>query len=252
MAIKCGRGPHYHETLLDVRACYNGENVETIGVVSQDFMNNGVAVAPNEPDATEKQISFVCSLAEQKLEPTEASIVKRQASEGHWGRRSISEEIARLKALPRLPVDSAYHDARESLVKATESHRTAQTPVTLEAGMYRMGETIYKVQLAVHGSGNPYAKRLTQTDECRECGRSLWGDKTDLEHKEDFGHDFQAKWKFEYAPGAIRELRPEHRMALEEAKEFGAIYGICCVCAATLTNETSIEAGIGPVCGGRV
>jgi len=57
---------------------------------------------------------------------------------------------------------------------------------------------------------------------------------------------------FVYDPGAVRRLRPEHRMSLEEAKEFGALYGTCCVCGRTLTNEDSIEAGIGPVCAGKV
>lgn len=246
MAIKCGRGPHYHETLNDVRACYNGEDVEAKPVTGP-----ANTIVADEPDATEKQISFVCSLAEQKLAPAAASVVKRQAGEGHWGRRSISEEINRLKMLPRFVADSdvitdtdrepeydsATYDFRPN-GKATESVATAQTPVTLEAGMYRMGETIYKVQLAVHGSGNPYAKRLVQIEVTVDPSRVL-----DVTEK---------VWKFEYAPGAIRDLRPEHRMTLEEAKEFGALYGTCCVCGRTLTNETSIEAGIGPVCGGRV
>lgn len=96
----------------------------------------------------------------------------------------------------------------------------------LEAGMYRTDGEIFKVQLAVHGSGRPYAKLLT------------------LHHGE--------KATFEYIPGAINRIRPEHRMTLEQAKEFGAIYGVCCNCGATLTDERSIEAGIGPVCAGRI
>lgn len=250
MAIKCGRGPHFHETLLDVRACYNGEDVEAKPVTGPVS-----TIVAEEPDATEKQIAFVCSLADQKLEPTEASIVKRQASEGYWGKRSISDEIGRLKALPSLPID--YAEAAEfaafgreqtsEYLGGQESHRTAQTPVTLEAGMYQMDETIYKVQLAVHGSGNPYAKRLVKTDRCRECDGV-----EEYDHDGVTGHKYDPKWTFEYAPGAIRELRPEHRMTLEEAKAFGALYGTCCVCGRTLTNETSIEEGIGPICGGRV
>ena len=37
-------------------------------------------------------------------------------------------------------------------------------------------------------------------------------------------------------------------MTLEEAKEFGKLYGICCRCAAILTDENSIREGIGPIC----
>lgn len=229
MPIKCGRGPHFHETINDVRACYNGDSVDTLQPPGPTS-----TVVENEAPATDKQIDFVCSLADQKLEPTEASVTKKQATEGFWGRRSISEEINRLKGLPKRPAE-----------KATESHEDGQTPVDLEAGMYRLNETIYKVQVAVHGSGRPYAKRLTAQEFCGECGEHA-------NFHDDGPHEFVTKWKFEWEKGAIQRLRPEHRMSLEEAKEFGAIYGICCVCAATLTDEKSIEAGIGPVCGKRV
>jgi hypothetical protein len=103
---------------------------------------------------------------------------------------------------------------------ASAERRTG--PVT--EGMYKVGERIFKVQKAVHGSGHLYAKELI-TD---QDGSS-----------------------FAYAPGIIRTLTLGDKMTIEEAKEFGALYGTCCVCARTLTNETSIEAGIGPVCAGK-
>lgn len=99
----------------------------------------------------------------------------------------------------------------------------AATSVT--DGMYRVGEVIYKVQRAVHGSKQLYAKRLT-----------VDGD----------------RGTFEYEQGAIRRLRPEHRMTVEEAAAFGKLYGVCCVCGRTLTDETSIERGIGPICAEKV
>lgn len=49
-----------------------------------------------------------------------------------------------------------------------------------------------------------------------------------------------------------RHERERTLITLDEAKEFGALYGTCCVCARTLTNEESISQGIGPVCGGRL
>ena len=83
--------------------------------------------------------------------------------------------------------------------------------------MYRRNETIYKVQKAVHGSGHLYAKSFSPEG-------------------------------FEYAPGAIKTLAAEDRLTVEQAKEYGALYGTCIVCGRTLTDEKSIEAGIGPVC----
>jgi len=97
--------------------------------------------------------------------------------------------------------------------------------VALEDGIYLVDGTVYKVQHAVHGSGNQYAKRLEVAS--GERGR------------------------FKYEAGAVKRIRPEHRMDLAKAKEFGAIYGVCCNCGATLTNEDSIEAGIGPVCAAK-
>lgn len=104
-------------------------------------------------------------------------------------------------------------------------------------GIHLLDGVIYKVQVAVHGSGQLYAKVLTEPS---------------------YGTDYQAgvydsKWTFEYLgrKGAFWKLSESTLMTLEQAKEFGKLYGMCCVCGATLTDERSIEAGIGPVCAGR-
>lgn len=103
-----------------------------------------------------------------------------------------------------------------------------QTPRgELEDGMYLRDGIIYKVQHAVHGSGKQYAKQLVRDED----------DATD--------------WHFEYAVGMVYKLGPSMKMSLEQAKEFGALYGTCCVCGRTLTDENSIEAGIGPICASR-
>ena len=92
---------------------------------------------------------------------------------------------------------------------------------TAPEGMHRIGDAIYKVQKAVHGSGRLYAKRLVRSGE---------------------------SWSFEFAPGMIQRLSESTRMTLTEAREWGALYGTCCVCARLLTNEQSISEGVGPVC----
>lgn len=49
--------------------------------------------------------------------------------------------------------------------------------------------------------------------------------------------------------GAIKyELRPEHRLSLEEALTFGVQTGSCAHCGITLTNKTSAMLGMGPTC----
>ena len=92
--------------------------------------------------------------------------------------------------------------------------------VTEGMWVYGPEHDVAKVQKAVHGSGNLYAKHLDP-----QTGT------------------------FEYVPGLVRLLTTQGEpMTLEMAREFGHLYGMCCVCGATLTDEKSIEAGIGPVC----
>jgi Family of unknown function (DUF6011) len=102
------------------------------------------------------------------------------------------------------------------------AERRVEDPVT-EVGAYKHDEDIYKVQKS-RQSGNLYAKILVVGDR---------------------------KGRFEYAPGAIKLLSASERMTLEQAKEYGAEFGVCCNCGATLIVEKSIEAGIGPVCAKR-
>jgi hypothetical protein len=116
---------------------------------------------------------------------------------------------------------------------ARQAPTTRAAAPAITDGMYLKDGVVYKVQVAVHGSGNLYAKRLEVEEALDADGQTV------------------ARGRFEYAPGVIRDLRPEHRMTLEQAKQFGALYGVCCRCGRTLTNEDSIEAAMGPICRGK-
>lgn len=132
-------------------------------------------------------------------------------------RKGASNMITWLGSLPK-----------KATAKAAPAPAKAER-VELDDGMYMVDGTFYKVQHAVHGSGNQYAKQAFITD---------------------LG-DGEFSVSFEYARGAIAKIRPEHKLTYEQAKEFGALYGTCCRCGKTLTDELSIALGIGPVCGGR-
>lgn len=82
--------------------------------------------------------------------------------------------------------------------------------------------TIYKVQVAKQGSGRLYAKKLTD-----------------------------GVFVYEGRSGGFRLLSAETLVDLETAAAYGRLYGVCCRCGADLTDEDSIERGIGPVCAGR-
>lgn len=57
--------------------------------------------------------------------------------------------------------------------------------------------------------------------------------------------------EFQYVGAPKRHVNHDMKLTLEQAKTFGAIYGVCCVCGRTLTDENSIAAGIGPICAGK-
>lgn len=52
--------------------------------------------------------------------------------------------------------------------------------------------------------------------------------------------------KFEYERGLVYNLG--ERMTLEQAREWGARLGRCAICGAKLTDNKSVDDGIGPVC----
>jgi hypothetical protein len=132
-------------------------------------------------------------------------------------KKQASEMIDRLRPVAE-EVRAESNRKAQAAANAARAARPAEGKANeVTDGMYLKDDVVYKVQIAKHGSGRLYAKTLT-------------------EHG------------FEYAPGAIRQLRPEHRMTLDQAKEYGKLYGVCCQCGTELTDETSIANGIGPVC----
>jgi hypothetical protein len=155
---------------------------------------------------------------------------------GHCSGRHAT--VADVKACATATPEDPFRRATNANERAQEEADAARVPTRrapAEEGMYRKDGVIYKVQVAHHGSGRPYAKELVFR-EGRDMGDS----------------GLKGTWHFEYAPGAVRELGPEHQLTLEQAKEFGQLYGTCCVCGRVLTDEKSIAAGIGPVCAGRL
>lgn len=162
--------------------------------------------------ASDKQLAFINRLMSEKDTPAALERDLIAALHGDLlSSRDASRFIDALLACPR---------------KRTEPKAPA---VEVVEGFYSKGEgedmSIAKVQRAVHGSGNLYAKRLKPSG------------------------------GFEYEAGLIREIGRGAGWELlthERAVAFGKLYGVCGVCGRTLTNEESIEAGIGPVCAGRL
>lgn len=116
-----------------------------------------------------------------------------------------------------------------AVLRNMESDKTEKrsngNPVT-EIGMYRNAEGVFRVKQS-KDTGNLYAMRFIP----------------EAQSKAD---------RFAYERGAVHRLSATDRMTVEQATELGALYGMCCVCGADLTDEKSVKAGIGPVCAKRV
>lgn len=137
-------------------------------------------------------------------------------------------------------VKACYGGAVQDVAVAVANERGRATPMVddwgeaktilkqgarVEPGYYQLGEDIYKVQM--------------NREETRAYAKILVVDSSE---------DGTNKGRFEYAPGAISKLSPEMALGEEAASEFGQLYGFCCICGLKLTNEESIERGIGPIC----
>lgn len=219
MAVRCGNHETttYHESVAEIRQCFAGESVKT-SVTNHDLWT-GPALEPTKP-----QLKYINDLLRQKSAeyvPGVDTIV----------RSAVSGILSDLKSGSW--TESADYRRIETAVTKDlpKSNGSAFDPETLDDGFYVRDGEVYKVIVAVHGSGRKYAKKL------------------DLE---------VGKWQFDR--GAIHKLRPEHWMTLEQALEVAkvsrnvnsALYGACFICGRTLTDETSIDRGIGPICYGKM
>jgi len=138
------------------------------------------------------------------------------------------------------PKTLSFKDAStliDALFKAEDKPRagravpSAEDSIALpDEGMYLFEGSYYKIQIDVHGNGRKMCKKLYP-------GKTVDGEKE--------------KGVFRKFTGMGGKLTAEHRLSLEQAKEFGKLYGQCVCCGAVLTKEESIDKGIGPVCEGN-
>jgi hypothetical protein len=167
---------------------------EVNGYTPQVRRNGGRTV---EQPATEKQVAFIKRLAAERNMAFETDgLTKRLASQA----------IDNLMTIPK----PARQESSAIVEEAPE-------------GFHEVQGSIFKVQVAHHGSGRKYAKQL------------------DLDSGE---------WEY-VGRKPLAFLSSQTMLTLDRAKELGHLYGRCVRCGATLTNEASIEAGIGPICAGK-
>lgn len=223
MAIRCGRCSCYHESVADVRACFNGGHVAVIDVPQQTTRAN----APSE-----KQIAYANKLLEQLGRParTEAEWIENGQT-----RRSISELINDLQ----IDIEHAKRDgtlqARQD--SAPHKHLQAADYPDVRAGYYAVP--------SLTGNNDLDFFRVDKPEEgywkgCLFVKRILGG-----HDPERVAHATAEAWLRNLLAVGIGKRGEAVRKAMET---FGQNMGRCGSCGRTLTDETSRAYGIGPDC----
>jgi hypothetical protein len=183
---------------------------------SEDLLDLVPIDSPNEGNPSPRQLDLMNKLI--------AEIDQLDSTAGRMA-HSYMEKMAGRWTPGREGNASRWIDR---LIAKVGELRTARPAVEIEDGMYVLDGEIYKVQHAVHGSGQQYAKLFVPP--ATEGERAT----------------------FQYAPGVVTRLRPEHRMSMDQAREYGALYGTCVRCGRVLTREDSIERMMGEICAGKI
>jgi hypothetical protein len=166
-----------------------------------------------------------------------------------YAQTDVSKFIDLLKGCPQAPTQPQFTDSYEGGHTGEFSfgmHQSVPLPYVrqeLEDGMYKgpkPNEHIYKVYHTVHGANQQVAKRLIVKDLAYIADPDNPSANTGV----------TAQFKYE-GKAPLKFLKPSMRLTIQDAMAFGKLYGTCCVCGRTLTNELSIHLGIGPVCGNR-
>lgn len=166
--------------------------------------------------------------------------------------KAVSQDVPKSAALPERPItpamakylrvllDTRVHDEKVNqddldkmpfrtghkmisrLKSAPYANANGSAPSSEpEEGLYKVGEVVYKVQKAkANGTGKAYAKVMSP---------------------EDGSFSYVGRKPFP-------SLTEETKMGREEAGRYGKLYGICIRCGRDLTDEFSIETGLGKIC----
>ena len=145
-------GEDVHEACCNICSVHAPEEETMTTIIYDDpFADSEVTEEPYDPPveiATEKQKSYISSLIREREVPENlATSITRQLDSNTLAKREATAYIGQLKTLPK-----------------RAGFSSAEPP----EGIHRTSEgEIYKVQVAHHGSGNLYAKRLVilQTSE---------------------------------------------------------------------------------------
>lgn len=138
---------------------------------------------------------------------------------------SLFQQFSSKGSLSVKQIVAVLNGIERDRTRQRDESQAVANPVT-EEGMYRTNGTVYRIKRTRDGE-RLYATRFVP----------------DATVKSE---------RFVYDKGAIHRISADDRMTPEQAEELGALYGVCVVCGAELTDPQSVARGIGPVCRKRV
>ena len=212
VSINCGNCKGQHATTLDVRDCCTTGRFITRPV--RTFTSTEAFTAPvfEAPEATEKQIGFIATLAaERTLDPVERQAIEAKLSSGTMTKSEASKTITNLLARAKAPVAAA----------------TPAPVPQVPDGRYA---------LDFHGDGMIRFYQVASPTTGRWAGRTF----VKIQAGDDL-HSLHGKAAVEALVAIAADPEAASRL-------YGRQIGSCGRCGRTLTDAASRAAGIGPVC----
>jgi len=187
----------------------------------------GVATASPAPagpqGATDKQKAFLRRLLDERPTFRDAKAYRVEL----LTKRSASEII-------------------DWIIANVEKEKVNNAPASdIAFGIYFKHGEFYRVYLTRESKQKVAAKLLVVRDGKRDEHGDLIRDENGYAVE-----PAECDWEYLGKAGLTR-LTPDDKCSHEEASKFGAMYGVCCACAADLNNPISVYHGYGPVCAGH-
>lgn len=176
---------------------------------------NGRSKGRQERGATTNQLAAIHKMLPIKL----------------WNDAEIAVVVHKLENSESITFDEASK-AVGLLIKSPWKPREAKPaavkhsgPKVTQPGMYRSGDDVFQVMWGNEEKTYLFAK--------------IWDSETE-------------RFRFRQGAGDLYKLDPAGLMSFEDAAQFSREISRCCVCSKRLTKQSSIDAGIGPICAGKM
>ncbi len=216
MSINCGNCNGSHESVGQVRDCYEGKS--------------GTLKMKTEPEATLNQKNFAQMLFRERTAEPGTIIAEIEANQG------ITKAEEAIDSMGKQTISGFIQSMKVQPFRTNVKQRQTLPDADIQDGIYQNNEKqirkVYKGQ-----SGRLLCKSLEITSEAVWDGDTLMA---------------AAEKEWHYLGQARYYLKGFRLLTADEAKAYGKIYGFCMICGRTLTDEESIKRGIGPICEGNM